>query len=258
MPLIPAFHSARGRRALAPAAAIAAAALLSGCGASTSSGTTATSSTTANSFNPQLVQPQTGTIKPAPTPTPHKPKGKTSSKPASTPKRTPTPAPTPVVRPTPAPSGGGGGVTVHTITVTHTVTVTHRVTVAPSVPGPAHVPSGLPALGFSRFTVPGGSIGCSLGGGTARCDVVSAVWSPPAKPRSCHTAWGQGLGVGPGGPGHFFCAGNSVLDPGGAVVAPGRDDKAGGATCQVRSIGVTCFDAAGSGFFISRTGYYVF
>jgi hypothetical protein len=84
------------------------------------------------------------------------------------------------------------------------------------------------------------------------------VWSPPAKPGSCHAAWGQGLAVGPSGAAHFVCAGNSALNPGAASVANGRDVVYQGATCQVRFIGVTCFDGNGNGFYLSRTGYYFF
>jgi hypothetical protein len=127
-----------------------------------------------------------------------------------------------------------------------------------AVPAGAHVPSSQAALGFADFSAPGGNIGCRLGGGAARCDISSSNWPRPAKPRSCGAYWGQGLAVGPSGGGHFVCAADSVLDPAGSVVPDGRDDRVGSVTCQVRTIGVTCFDAGGDGFFIGRTGFYTF
>ena len=91
-----------------------------------------------------------------------------------------------------------------------------------------------------------------------RCDISSRTWQPPRKPSSCKLDWGQGMEVGSSGGAHFVCAGNSVLDPSGAAVAAGYDDEYQGATCQVRSSGVTCFDGAWSGFFIAKTGYATF
>jgi hypothetical protein len=95
-------------------------------------------------------------------------------------------------------------------------------------------------------------------GDAVRCDVSRRSWSSPAKPNSCHLAWGQGLEVGPSGAGHFVCAGDSVLDPTGDEVPNGRDDHVGSDTCQVRSSTVTCFDSAGSGFMLASTGYETF
>ncbi len=147
----------------------------------------------------------------------------------------------------------GGSPPASTVTVNHTVTVT----VYPSVPQGAHVPSGVVAH-VGAFETTNGNVGCELSGAYVRCDIAARAWSPPPKPSSCQLAWGQGLAVGPSGAAHFVCAGDSALDPGGIIVQNGVDDKFGSASCQVRYFGVTCFDAAGHGFFISRTGYATF
>jgi hypothetical protein len=141
------------------------------------------------------------------------------------------------------------------VTVYHTVTVTRNV--YPSVPAGAHVPSDSVAH-VGAFQTSDGNVGCELSGSSVRCDIAARVWSPPAKPSSCQLAWGQGLAVGPSGAAHFVCAGDSALDPGGTVVPNGADDEVGSVSCQVRYFGVTCFDAAGKGFSISRTGYTTF
>lgn len=102
------------------------------------------------------------------------------------------------------------------------------------------------------------NIGCLIEGGSVRCDIASRAWHAPAKPSSCQLAWAQGLEVGPSAPAHFVCAGDSVLDPDGAVLPDGYDDKVDSITCESRSVGMTCFDRADHGFYLSRTGYYTF
>jgi hypothetical protein len=116
----------------------------------------------------------------------------------------------------------------------------------------------LPALALARFATPGGNIGCMLSAGSARCDLARRVWTPPKQPPSCKLDWGQGLRVGATGPAGFVCAGDSVLDPSGSVVPNGRDVELDSVTCQVRQVGVTCFEKDGHGFSISRSGYTTF
>jgi hypothetical protein len=252
-------------------AALCAAALLSGCGASVNSSSspsqTAASTTPApDQFNPQLVPPQAKTTT---TTTTTKSKVKVKVKSKGRPKaRAGTAArhtggatggAGTASGPSPAPASSSGGGS-HTVTVTRTITITRTRTIvlAPSVPAGAHVPSSLPPLSYTHFDAAGGNIGCLLGGDSVRCDIGSRVWRAPAKPRDCSVAWGQGLEVAASGPAHFVCAADSTLDPTGPVVPAGRDDRVGSVTCQVRGFGVTCFDTAGHGFFISRTGYDTF
>lgn len=239
------------------AAAIGAAALLAGCGTAAvgSSSTTATSAN-GDQFNPQLVSTQTtANLPPAVgSKSTKSPKPKKRKQTATGAKSNSSAAATTAAKP--AASGSSAAVT-KTVTVTRTITVM-RPTVLPSVPPGAHVPSSLAPLAYSSFSAQGGVIGCHLGGGAARCDIASSSWSPPRRPHSCTLAWGQGLAVGPTGAAHFVCAGDSVLDPSGSAVPAGRDDRVGSVTCQVRTIGVTCFDATGQGFFVGRTGYYLF
>lgn len=151
--------------------------------------------------------------------------------------------------------GSGGG--SHTGGSTKTVTITDTVTAPVNVPRGAQLPSAVAPLALGAFQAEAGNIGCVLAGGTARCDISKRIWSPPGQPSSCKHKWGQGLEVGPN-PTQFVCANNSTLDPNGSVVPIGDDDTVGSVTCQVRSFGVTCFDAGGSGFFLARTGYAIF
>jgi hypothetical protein len=145
-----------------------------------------------------------------------------------------------------------------TVTTTDTVTVPKDVPVYPQVPAAAHVPSKHPAVKLTQFSAPGRNVACALNGAEARCDIANRIWSPPAAPKSCNLDWGQGLEVGPTGDSQFVCAGDSVLDPSATVVSDGTDVTDGTVTCQVRVVGVTCFEPDGRGFVISRTGYATF
>jgi hypothetical protein len=277
-------------------AAIGTAALLSGCGAAAAptSGTTATTATTASAFNPSLVQTTAAGAVTVPTTTTKqttkpkassKSKAKSSSQKTSTAKTTTTStgykgftsyaayeayegakaqkaaaqkAATTAAAQSSTPSSSSSD-------SSSTPAVTHTTTTPAAPPKPVWPPvapfsaSAMPALALTSFTTPGNNIGCTLGGGNARCDILVRDWSPPRKPSSCTVVWGQGLTIGTSGKGSFVCAANSVLDPTGQVVANERDDTVDGATCQVRTVGVICFnDATRHGFWISRTGYSVF
>jgi hypothetical protein len=242
------------QRSLCAVAALCTAGLLAGCGTSASVGSTTTASTPSGpQFDQRLVPPpQKGLA--------FVPKGNQNSSTKTTKNTTKKPGKTTATTGSSVTSGGSSPAPVtrvtRTITITHTVTVVHKV--SPNVPPGAQLPSNHRAVSLTRFTAPGGNVGCVLGGGVARCDVANRVWRPPAKPSSCHLAWGQGISVGPGAPVGFVCAGDSVLNPDGIAIPNGYDDRVGSVTCQVRVIGVTCFDSNGSGFSISRTGYTVF
>ncbi len=130
-----------------------------------------------------------------------------------------------------------------TVTTTDTVTVPKDVPVYPQVPAAAHVPSKHPAVKLTQFSAPGRNVACALNGAEARCDIANRIWSPPEAPT---------------GDSQFVCAGDSVLDPSATVVSDGTDVTDGTVTCQVRVVGVTCFEPDGRGFVISRTGYATF
>jgi|SRR5579884_163671 len=270
----------RVRRGAALTAAVAAAALLAGCGASGSTPPASSATTPGAAFNPQLVP--TGGSSPGrkfASETTKKSKKKASGHHASRSRSGGSSASSGgsgssagsshtsgsgssggASGSSGASSGssGGSGSGGGTVTVTHTITITNTRYIRPSVPDGAGLPSIHAALALTHFDTDHGNIGCEISGGTVRCDVGSRAWTAPKKPWSCQKAWGQGIFVSPSGSPQFVCAGDSVLDPTGAYVLPGYDDKVGSVTCQVRSFGVTCFEADGHGFTIGRTGYLMF
>jgi hypothetical protein len=131
-------------------------------------------------------------------------------------------------------------------------------TVSPEVPRGAFMPSSHPALALSTFVVTGSNVGCSIGRGSVRCDVVQRVWAPPAQPASCTTTWGNAVVLKGAAPADFVCGGTAAVSAGVSVVPDGWDDKVGQITCQVRTFGVDCFAAGRHGFILNRTGYLFF
>ena len=114
-----------------------------------------------------------------------------------------------------------------------------------------------PALAkFVQFRTPSGNIGCigetAAAENTIRCDIRNRTWSPPPKPKSCTLDWGQGLSLNRTGRARYVCAGDTALNTG-PKLAYGTSRKIGAITCTSRTTGLTCKNAQGHGFTMSRT-----
>jgi hypothetical protein len=157
--------------------------------------------------------------------------------------------------------GGGTKTTVKTVTKTATPTTSASTTGSTSAP-----PSGAgDAIGRvlhkPSFQSPTGNIGCMLGGGVARCDIVKRSWSPPARPANCPSQvdFGQGLEVDRSGKGRFVCAGDTARDPSAAKLAYGTASRVGDFLCISRTTGIACSNTSTNhGFAIGAQGYRLF
>ena len=128
--------------------------------------------------------------------------------------------------------------------------------------------AGAAAPRHGAFHTPSGNIVCAWDLGDAgyapyiRCDIRSGLRPAPARPRGCphDIDFGQGLelsavpkrnerGSGTAG---VVCAGDTVLGERGPPLAYGSRFSRGGITCVSRATGLTCRNAAGRGFFLSR------
>ncbi|MGO9972617.1 MAG: DUF6636 domain-containing protein [Solirubrobacteraceae bacterium] len=97
--------------------------------------------------------------------------------------------------------------------------------------------------------------------GSARCDIKTRSWSPPPTPKGCPPIvdYGQGLLVTGSGPGHFVCAGDTVLDPSAPTLAYGTTTIVGPFQCASKTTGMSCTNLqTGHGFSIAIQGYRVF
>lgn len=104
------------------------------------------------------------------------------------------------------------------------------------------------------FRSPTGNIGCMFITGdytSVRCDLRDAIPSY-ARPRSCGMDWGHAFEVGVTGPGTPLCAGDTVMDPRAGVLDYGRSLNIGSLSCTSAKTGMTCMNAEGHGFTVSR------
>jgi hypothetical protein len=104
------------------------------------------------------------------------------------------------------------------------------------------------------FQSPSGNIGCVVGGGIARCDILEHSWTPPPKPSSCiDLDYGNGVEVIGGHPGEYTCAGDTVFSPSAPVLQYGDKITKNRFTCTSKTSGMRCANRnSGHGFFLSR------
>lgn len=114
--------------------------------------------------------------------------------------------------------------------------------------------SGASAAGFRT---PTDNIHCMAGvwDGTAelRCDIRSNDAAVPKRPADCDLDYGNAFVVtGAARRAIRACVGDTVMDPSNPVIDYGSTWKQHGFTCTVETAGVTCRNAHGNGFFLSR------
>lgn len=110
------------------------------------------------------------------------------------------------------------------------------------------------------FQTPSGNITCAIfddGGTVARCD-IRMFTSTLARPDDCELDWGYAFEVGATGGGYPLCAGDTVAVPGAAVLDYGDSLSRGGITCTSEPAGLTCTNAEGGGFSLSKARQRVF
>jgi hypothetical protein len=85
-----------------------------------------------------------------------------------------------------------------------------------------------------------------------RCDIRSGLEPRPRRPSSCDVDWALGLSMASVGKASPTCAGDSFFQGWRPVLAYGTTWRKRGFTCRSQRIGLTCRNAAGHGFFLSR------
>lgn len=108
----------------------------------------------------------------------------------------------------------------------------------------------------AQFVLPSKNIGCYMGAGSARCDIVSRTWRPPVRPSTCpdDMEYGQGISVSSRAA-QFVCAGDTVLGSS-EVLEYGHAMRTATLVCESRESGVACREErTGNAFSMSRDGY---
>jgi hypothetical protein len=110
------------------------------------------------------------------------------------------------------------------------------------------------------FKTPSGNIGCiySSGPDYLRCDIRSGLVPKPPHPQDCGEAYGDSVSMNRTSRPHLVCHGDTALDPKARALAYGTSIHVGPFTCRSRTSGLTCSNAAGHGFFLSRQSYRLF
>ena len=107
---------------------------------------------------------------------------------------------------------------------------------------------------IDTFRTPSGNIGCVYDSRPAylRCDIRSGLRPAPARPKGCALDWGLSLNMGRTSRARTTCAGDTALDPRARVLRYGSTWRRGPFSCTSRTAGLTCRNAAGHGWFMSR------
>jgi hypothetical protein len=109
-----------------------------------------------------------------------------------------------------------------------------------------------PASAATFFHSPSGNIRCVIDRTSfTRCDITNRSYSPPRKPSSCEFDWGNSLGVGFRGRGHFLCVSDAVDR--GRKLPYGEAIRRGRFRCRSRVSGMRCVNVRnGYGFALSK------
>lgn len=113
---------------------------------------------------------------------------------------------------------------------------------------------GYPDLATPGFQMPSKNIGCLLGGGVLRCDILSGLNPEPAT--ACELDW-VGLVLARSGPAEPQCAGDTVYDRRAPTLAYGATWRRSGFACESSESGLRCTGPAGESFKLAREGWTV-
>jgi hypothetical protein len=102
-----------------------------------------------------------------------------------------------------------------------------------------------------HFRTPSGNIGCYADRSYIRCDIGRTAAKSPPQPASCDLDYGNAFEMGRTGRPRRICHGDTVLG-GPRVLHYGQTLRAGGFTCTSGFSGLTCRNAGGHGWFLSR------
>ncbi|EYD77303.1 hypothetical protein Rumeso_01010 [Rubellimicrobium mesophilum DSM 19309] len=128
----------------------------------------------------------------------------------------------------------------------------------------ALVPAGAAADTLTFFRTPSDNIHCmgvqGADGTFVDCEILQRNDSRPLMPRpaDCDLEWGDRFTVSSTGPAGLGCHGDTVRDPNGAVLPYGQAVRFGPIACSVTEQGLTCQNASGHGFFLSRAAQQLF
>jgi hypothetical protein len=122
------------------------------------------------------------------------------------------------------------------------------------------------AQSLMGFKMPSGNIYCIIEppyeGNPAsdlRCDIQQMSSKPPPAPKDCPLSWGDAFAVAQdGNAGTRICHGDTTRDESLMTLAYGTQWNEGGYLCKSATSGLTCTNAAGHGFMLSKATQKLF
>jgi hypothetical protein len=113
---------------------------------------------------------------------------------------------------------------------------------------------------YVPFRTPSGNIACAASDAPValRCDIRSGLRPTPPRRSNCPVDFGDSVGMGKRGRPYLVCHGDTVIDPRARVVRYGSSIRVLGFKCTSRTTGLTCANASGHGWFLSRERYRLF
>jgi hypothetical protein len=111
-----------------------------------------------------------------------------------------------------------------------------------------------PSAGSLRaFVLPSGNIGCIGDRATIRCDILRHAYAAPRRPRNCDLDYGDSVSMGARDRPSLNCHGDTAVDRRSRRLAYGAVFRNGPFTCRASLAGLRCANAAGHGWFLSRS-----
>lgn len=104
------------------------------------------------------------------------------------------------------------------------------------------------------FITPSGNIYCLRYEKTLRCEIKSGLNPKPPQPYPgyCNFDWGQGFSLNSDGKPKILCISDTIAGGNYPTLSYGSTWKNAGFKCVSQKAGLTCTNASGQGFFLSR------
>jgi hypothetical protein len=122
-----------------------------------------------------------------------------------------------------------------------------------------------PAVAVDGLRTPSNNIVCTVQDpddnvvGELRCDTRTFRPTKLRSPKDCHLGWGDAFSISEnGGFGERICHGDTIMHEGVMVLPYGETWQHRAFTCRSKASGLTCFNARGHGFSLSRSSQRLF
>lgn len=120
------------------------------------------------------------------------------------------------------------------------------------------------AMELESFRTPSNNIHCMYiedeGRRSVQCEIHETTSARPALPRpgDCDLDWGDSFQLSESGRAGLVCHGDTIASPDSPMLAYGRSSHWGEISCRSAPSGLTCKNASGHGFSLSRAKQELF